>query len=279
MIFLERKECLLTSHSDRRLRLWSTKRSEFLHRVALVASAPPEIVYEADGTVRETSSQAYVHAQSAAITALYADSEDRWLFTGDADGWVRIWDLEALRPGRAPFHLLQLKEMQPHRTAVTQLQHFVLDNRTVVMSASADWTIALHTFEGARIGSFSHNGPHWRLSEPATWSHQPPGPLDDNFRGEEEDDGWGNPKRSGKGQGGRRDAEKQGAGGGMGGRTPRGSKVRTKSVIAPAVATFGAHSGQGDFKKLSVVERFKPDLTIAQQENSRLSKWHAETKK
>lgn len=52
-----------------------------------------------------------------------------------------------------------------------RLQHLRQPSE-VIVSASADWTIALHTVEGVRIGSFSHRGPHWRLADPSTWCEQ-----------------------------------------------------------------------------------------------------------
>jgi len=276
MIFLEHKEALLSTHSDGRVRLWSTKSCEFLHRLELVAPAP--VSAEAEGEGSTSPAPTYVHAQPASITSLYADSkENKWLFTGDADGWVRIWDLAPVNTNKCPTYLVRLKEMQPHNMAVTQLEHFELYDRVVIMTASADWTIALHTFEGLRIGSFSHRGPHWRLLDESSWSAQPP-EMEEGVRPEEDDDGWGaSPRRAGKPgvAGGRQDGAARntggvpGGGGGIGMRTPRGSKVRTRPVIA-AQAT----SGQGDFGKLNVVEKFKPDLTIGEQEKARLAKWH-----
>eukprot|EP00931_Biecheleriopsis_adriatica_P049577 TRINITY_DN28689_c0_g2_i1.p1 TRINITY_DN28689_c0_g2~~TRINITY_DN28689_c0_g2_i1.p1 ORF type:complete len:1101 (-),score=248.22 TRINITY_DN28689_c0_g2_i1:96-3398(-) len=295
MIFLEHKECLLSTHSDQRLRLWSTKSAEFLCRLDLLALLEEKSREEDAGqtaeipqgerqrsSLRGSRSEALglVQVQQGAITAIYTDSdENKWLFTGDANGWVRIWDLSPLTPDTFPGHLVRLKEMQPHKMAVTQLQHFVLKDRgPVIVTASADWTIALHSFDGQRIGSFSCSGPHWRLDDPTTWLDQPPA-VEEGFRGPEEDDGWGvSPRRSGKGGGAgghRRDGAAANTGGlpgqgGVGMRTPRGSKVRTRPVLAGAQV----HSGQGDFGKLSVVERFRPDLTLAEQERQRLARWH-----
>lgn len=286
MIFLEHKEFLLSTHSDRRVRLWSTRRSEFSQQLDLLRQS--EDLKEEEkktgagsptpsGPSPSSSSRpALVRAQHGSITALYADSEENlWLFTGHADGWVRVWDLKPLHPDKCPGYIVQLRAMQPHRLSVTQLQHFTKDDRVIIVTASADWTIALHTMDGQRIGHFGQREKLWRLNDIETWHAVPPEP-EEGFRGPEDDDGWGvSPRRAGK-SGGAQHRQNQanagglpGAGGGIGMRTPRGSKVRSRPVIAAQ-----HYSGQGDFGKLSVVERFKPDLTIAEQERQRLAKWH-----
>eukprot|EP00439_Symbiodinium_sp_Y106_P039795 s4865_g4.t2 len=257
-IFLEHKECLLTIHADQLARLWSTKQAEFLGKLVFMEESPEE----ASGLTL---------VQQEAITAVYTSTDNMWLFTGDANGWVRIWDLSTIRVDLCPSHLLKVKEMQLHRMAVTSLQHFKMDDLVVIVSASADWTVALHTIDGTRIGNFSHRVQEWRISDTSTWCDQPP-PVKEGLRGpEEDDDRWSSmsPRRAGMAgaAGARREGGTStsgsvpGIGVGVGLRTPRGSKVRTRPVIAPPV-----HSGQGDFGKLSVVERFKPDLTLAEQE-------------
>lgn len=262
-IFLEHKECLLTIHADQLARLWSTKQAEFLGKLVFMEESPEE----ASGLTL---------VQQEAITAVYTSADNMWLFTGDANGWVRIWDLSTIRVDLCPSHLLKVKEMQLHRMAVTSLQHFKMDDLVVIVSASADWTVALHTIDGTRIGNFSHRVQEWRISDTSTWCDQPP-PVKEGIRGpEEDDDRWSSmsPRRAGMAgaAGARREGGAStsgsvpGIGVGVGLRTPRGSKVRTRPVIAPPV-----HSGQGDFGKLSVVERFKPDLTLAEQERQKLS--------
>lgn len=257
-VFLEHKACLLTIHADGFARLWSTKQAEFLGRLEFMAS-PEEAVED----------------RMEAITSVYADDANTWLLTGHADGWVRIWDLTKIRERLDPkTGLLRVKEIQLHQMAVTSLQHFEIHGKVVIVSASSDWTVALHTMDGTRIGNFSHRGPHWRLSDFSTWCDQPP--PEEGIR-PDEDDRWGalSPRRNAGAPGARRDGAATnngsvpGIGIGLGMRTPRASKVRTRPVIPPPV-----HSGQGDFGKLSVVERFKPDITLAEQERQRLQKFH-----
>jgi len=255
-IFLEHKACLLTIHADGCPRLWSTKQAEFLGKLGFMAS-PDEAMDDIVGT----------------ITSVYTDDRNTWLFTGHADGWVRIWDLSKVADEKdAKMCLLLFKEMHLHQMAVTSLQHFGIGGRLVIVSASSDWTVALHTMDGFRIGHFSHRGTEWRLSDPTTWCDQPPPSTEEGIRGPE-DDGWGgiSPRRTAGGA--RRDAAANngavpGMGIGVGMRTPRASKVRTRPVMPAPV-----HSGQGDFGKLSVVERFKPDLSLAEQERQRLQKF------
>ena len=258
-VFLEHKACLLTIHADGSPRLWSTKQAEFLGKLDYMSS-PDEAMED----------------RMEVITSVYADDDNTWLFTGHADGWVRIWDLTRITAQKLDVKtgLLLFKEMHLHQMAVTSLQHFEISGKVVIVSASADWTVALHTMDGIRIGNFSHRGPHWRLSDQTTWCDQPPPSTEEGIRGPEDDDRWGiSPRRSAGGPGGRRDGAPTnngtvpGIGIGVGMRTPRASKVRTRPVIPPPV-----HSGQGDFGKLSVVERFKPDLTLAEQEKQRLQK-------
>eukprot|EP00913_Durusdinium_trenchii_P029054 g27242.t1 len=201
-----------------------------------------------------------VEDRMATITSVYADDANTWLLTGHADGWVRIWDLTKIRERAVMCHTCQnhgLEEIQLHQMAVTSLQHFEIHGKVVIVSASSDWTVALHTMD-----DFS------------TWCDQPP--PEEGIR-PDEDDRWGalSPRRNAGAPGARRDGAATnngsvpGIGIGLGMRTPRASKVRTRPVIPPPV-----HSGQGDFGKLSVVERFKPDITLAEQERQRLQKFH-----
>eukprot|EP00930_Biecheleria_cincta_P037482 TRINITY_DN25736_c0_g1_i1.p1 TRINITY_DN25736_c0_g1~~TRINITY_DN25736_c0_g1_i1.p1 ORF type:complete len:1103 (-),score=189.58 TRINITY_DN25736_c0_g1_i1:90-3398(-) len=285
MIFLEHKEFLLSTHSDRRVRLWSTRRSEFSQQLDLLRQQTPEDLKEEGKTDADSSSMpsassssrgTLVRAQHGSITALYADSEEnQWFFSGHADGWVRVWDLKPLQPDKCPGYIVQLRAMQPHRLPVTHIQHFTKDDRVFIVTASADWTIALHTMDGRRIGHLGQRGKPWKLNDIETWVAIAPEP-EEGFRGPEDDDGWGvSPRRAGKSGGAphRQNPANSGGlpgtGGGIGMRTPRGSKVRSRPVIAAQ-----HYSGQGDFGKLSVVERFKPDTTIADQEKQRLAKWH-----
>jgi WD40 repeat protein len=184
MIYLEYKDIFISSHADNIVRAWSRQKAEFIERLQLLARAPETRDGNAKGSAAEFEEGAYprgkgtaaardrggsddtsstnpvseedclVSAQTSAITALYSDSDNRWLFTGDAEGWVRLWDLIRYYPGRK--YLMRYFELQPHRQPVTQLQYFELDGENVIMSASADGTIALCTIEGDRIGTFSN---------------------------------------------------------------------------------------------------------------------------
>lgn len=298
MIHLEHKFCLLTTHTDGRVRLWSTKSPDFLQRLELLAPAPPassEVPERSDipeasdkllspasaiGMAEPTASTApaaasavsYVAAQTAPVTALYSDNaENRWLFTGDADGYVRTWDLAPVRPAlkQWPRYLLLLQEFQPHQQAVTQLQHFELDGHVVVMSASADWTIALCSIEGERIGTFSGRGPHWNLAE-KRWRSEPP-PLDEGPRASEDEDGWGlSPRRAGKGPQGRHAGRANaGAGGGAGVastgvRTPR-TGLNTRPTVMPQALCRPQHLQLN-------ADKFRPDMSLVEHERQWLAK-------
>jgi len=293
MIHLEHRGCLLTSHTDGRVRLWSTKSPDFLQRLELLAPAGSgpdrsENPDASDKIVSSSSSAATVEAaaapalggaslvsaQAAPVTALYSDNaENRWLFTGDAEGYVRTWDLTPLRHGQhqLPRYLLQLQEFRPHQQAVTQLQHFELDGRVVVMSASADWTIVLCSIEGERIGTFSGKGPHWHLAEKTSWRSMPP-PLDEGPRASEDEDGWGlSPRRAGKGAQGRH-AGRAGAGvpggagvTGTGVRTPRTGQLKTRPTAAPQAHCRPQHLQLN-------ADKFRPDMSLVEHEKQWLAK-------
>jgi len=331
LIYLETKEILLSTHSDRKVRVWSIRKSEFIQRLELLEPAPPQeasssgdrMATEKSGAGDSSSSaprehmrdamrgadlghhgqktassssaapaastsERLVNAQEKPITALYTDSqENRWLFTGDAEGKIRVWDLTPLNvchTGKGPppvKYLLKLHEFQPHRQPVTHLQHFELDGQIVVMSASLDCTIVLCTIQGERIGTFCSKGPHWRLADKSTWIDTPP-LLDDGPRMSEEDDGWGlSPRRPGKGGPGGRHHHGRGApgaagapGGAPGGiRTPRSGQARivTRTTMAQA-GHGGGIGGRGVYRNLKAVDIIKPDLGLYDQENQLLKK-------
>jgi len=224
MIWLEHKDCLFTMHSDRRLRVWSTKKCEFLQRLDLLA---PVRISSADLHAEDTSEKGtegseqadrrgsaqaasrtrpdapmLVPAQKARVVSLHAESAgNKWLLTGDMDGYVRAWDLSPFNPARGSTqpYLVRMCEFQPHRHSVTHLQYFELDGQAVVMSASVDCTVVLCTLQGERIGTFSTKGPHWQLAERNAWCSTPP-VVEEGPWLSEEDDGWGrSPRRAGAG--------------------------------------------------------------------------------
>eukprot|EP00927_Polykrikos_kofoidii_P039214 TRINITY_DN33643_c0_g1_i1.p1 TRINITY_DN33643_c0_g1~~TRINITY_DN33643_c0_g1_i1.p1 ORF type:complete len:1117 (+),score=166.25 TRINITY_DN33643_c0_g1_i1:166-3516(+) len=325
MIYLDRKECLLSSHADRIVRVWSTKRAEFLQRLDLLSPAVPGVTSEVHSkemdplmaiTSRATSGTSstkdsrresavanmsalpgstsgvssdgmdclpgavncdLVCGQKAAISALHTDSADnKVLFTGDVEGFVRVWDMEDFCPHSvsAARHLVRVREFRPHKQSVTHLQYFELDGQAVVMSASVDGTIVLCSMAGERIGTFSATGKNkdWRLAEgQSSWRSVPP-PLDEGPRSNDEDDGWGTSHRiSGKGgraaKGNQSGVPGAGAGGGRAGQRSE----RPRLGARPERAHAGC--GKGIFKNLKVVEQFQPDLSIADQEKQRLHRW------
>mmetsp|Transcript_23156 Transcript_23156/g.51119 ORF Transcript_23156/g.51119 Transcript_23156/m.51119 type:complete len:1075 (+) Transcript_23156:90-3314(+) len=270
MIWLEHKECLLTSHSDTQLRTWSPKLYEFLYRLELLKE--------------ETSTTLLVPAQVAPITCLYADqSENKWLITGDSEGWIRTWDLSTFRPHHnsrtSPKHVLLRHEFRSHMQAVTHLQHFELDGVVVVMSASADCTIVLQTIDGRRIGNLSSRGHLWRLSEESSWNVGFPS-LEELPAKQDTDDGWNvNPRRPVRAQA--RGNALRSAGHGVTGSTPRGiASVNGPSMRSPRGPakvetrrgpTSYAPSGHPIFNKLNAVEQFRPNFAIVEQERRWLS--------
>eukprot|EP00929_Paragymnodinium_shiwhaense_P117445 TRINITY_DN8801_c0_g1_i2.p1 TRINITY_DN8801_c0_g1~~TRINITY_DN8801_c0_g1_i2.p1 ORF type:complete len:1148 (-),score=306.96 TRINITY_DN8801_c0_g1_i2:362-3805(-) len=321
MIYLEHKECLLSTHTDRIVRVWSTKRAEFLQHLQLLAPAPPppeekekegeddnlhDVIAKkfaastpgggaasssasadaskagsrkdgaaaAAGAEDEPEERPLVNSQKAAVTALLAESaSNKILFTGDSEGFVRLWGMSDFQPtllGRPmQKHLLRSCEFQPHRQAVTQLQHFELEGVQVIMTASTDCTIALCTTEGERIGTFCSKGPHWSLGGgPAAWSSTPP--LLEEGPKAEDDDGWGaSPRKNNRPRAGAPGLS-GGAVGAVSGRAGHAGRSRpgvgTRPTPAPAAC------GTGIFKQLRAVERFKPDLSIGEREKQRLGK-------
>merc|ERR1719161_431347 len=138
MIYLEHKECLLTTHSDSVLRVWSVKKYAFLQRLTL-GDTP-------DKAARSTTSGAGDTVSPPLTTAIHSDQAgNNWLFTGDADGFLRKWDMSEFHPHKpgAPQlkTLVELNCMQPHRQKVTHIQYFELEGMQIVMSAGEDCTV------------------------------------------------------------------------------------------------------------------------------------------
>lgn len=284
LLYLEQKDWLLSTHADRKARVWSHRRGSFLQYLDLEGEAWTSSAGADELPIRASSSTRPVQMGSergerAPVTAVYSDRENRWLFTGDQEGCVRVWDLSTFYPPTSR-RLPRLHEMQPHRQPVTHLQHFELDSQGYIITASQDWTVALSTLEGQRIGTFNGKGDVWRLHDRSSWSTLLPA-LDEPSAAHE-DKGWLSSRRGGKGAGrhcpparsGERDARPTlGAASSLSARAPRGSQVRTGAVVANK-----AHCGRSCFKMLSAVDRTncKPDLTVAAQEEQflkRAAKW------
>lgn len=258
MIYMEHKECLLSTHSDNLLRVWSVKNYAFVQRLTLGDSS---------GQPR-SSSQSSLDKENPGIpmtTAIHSDhAANQWLFTGDADGFVKKWDMSEFHPHKhgAPQlkTLIELQCFQPHRQAVTQIQYFELEGKEIVMSAGADCTVSLSTAEGERIGIFSGKGRPWRLSEESTWSAELP-PMDEGKSRKEDDDwSWRSPRRPGT-KGGGRAKGSAGSGGAPGpmdyGRSPRAAQSRLK-ISTTTTQASRTYCGRGVFSELSAVEKHQP---------------------
>lgn len=267
LIFLEHKDCLLSTHSDRKARLWSRGKATFLQLLDLEALSPRP---QADATVDQPLETATLRVSSAGrapVTALHTDQrENKWLFTGDQDGWARVWDLSILRPSVVLHRLPRLHEMQMHRQAITHLQHIELDGLVLVMSAALDWTIALSTLDGQRIGTFNGKSSMWKLTDQSTWFTILP--VFEEQRAKEEEKGWMNHRRLGKAAAGNRHGKAEtrlpGTPGALGMRPPRVTQTRARQAVPSQ-----AHCGRGIFKDLTAVDRphIKPDLNVATHEN------------
>merc|ERR1711957_875825 len=98
MIFLDQKECLFSSHSDRRFRVWSVRKSEFLHRIQLVREFP-KVPMMATAEPKGDHGSDVVEAQLERVASLYSDADhNSWLISGDAAGNVRVWNLHSYTP-------------------------------------------------------------------------------------------------------------------------------------------------------------------------------------
>eukprot|EP00746_Dinoflagellata_sp_MGD_P124376 gnl/MRDRNA2_/MRDRNA2_58967_c0_seq1.p1 gnl/MRDRNA2_/MRDRNA2_58967_c0~~gnl/MRDRNA2_/MRDRNA2_58967_c0_seq1.p1 ORF type:complete len:1155 (-),score=226.27 gnl/MRDRNA2_/MRDRNA2_58967_c0_seq1:93-3557(-) len=266
MIYLEHKECLLSTHSDHYLRVWSVKNYAFVQRLTLGETA--------DKAARAATSGSGAAGESATApltTAIHSDqAANQWLFTGDADGFVKIWDMSEFHPhkhGAPPLKtLIELQCFQPHRQAVTQIQYFELEGKQIVMSAGADCTVSLSTAEGERIGTFSAKGRPWRLSEESTWSAELPPMEEGNRRKEDDDFSWRSPRRPGTKGGGR--AKGSAGGGAQGpmdyGRSPRAAQSRLK-ISTTTTQASRTYCGRGVFSELSAVEKHQPDPELAEK--------------
>lgn len=261
IVFLEHKHCIISTHADHRLRVWSTKRSEFLHRLELVQPATESSLAEPSCGSKPRNLLGFMNAQVAPITSIYVDAEEnRWMITGDSEGYVRIWDLQDFAPGSVPSrHLLKLHEFQPHVQKVTHVQHFSVDGLVVVMSASADGTIALSMITGQRIGTF--NGALWSLTDHKTFSETRP-VLDDMPM----PDAW-----TLRGRGRNVPSGCQGAVGSSGHRTPRVGKVLTQRNTSSSAPS----SGNGTYKRLVAVDRHMAEFDIPEQEKLWQTEWQS----
>merc|ERR1719277_320228 len=159
--------------------------------------------------------------------------------------------------------------MQPHKQAVTQLQHFELDGQVAIMSGSADWTIAMCTITGERIGTFNGKGPHWTLAKPSEWCSMPP-VLDDAPRPTEEDEGGLSLslRRPGKATG-RRFGADQGSARLAGSPGITGLRAPRAAQFSRPVASGNAHR-EGIYQKIKAVERNRPESAIYRDETQYL---------
>eukprot|EP00741_Cyanophora_paradoxa_P015874 tig00020909_g15325.t1 len=126
------------------------------------------------------------HPKGEAIVALCADESDSFLFTGDAAGHVKVWDVSKLSgeareaaaaaaaaasEGGTAREFVELYHWRAHESALVSLDF--VDKNQMLLTGSVDGSICLWTLNGAFVGVFRPQS-YWSLSDPSTWANPVP---------------------------------------------------------------------------------------------------------
>ncbi|XP_072826852.1 cilia- and flagella-associated protein 337 [Vicugna pacos] len=94
------------------------------------------------------------------------DKTNRYLATGDLDGWLKIWNIEEYCLNSSKSKLTRapalIRSFRPHEDWISSLEMCELGGRWLVLSASADCSICVTDVCGAPVGVFGQ-AKHWQL--------------------------------------------------------------------------------------------------------------------
>lgn len=119
------------------------------------------------------------------------DRTCKYLITGDIDGCVKVWNIQEYCLHYSDSIVNQppplLTAFQPHVDCVTHLETCEHSRRLLIISASADCSVAVSNISGSPVGIFGQEE-HWRIDEsaeplfPNTHQLEEEGEEDDNER-------------------------------------------------------------------------------------------------
>ncbi|KAL2912296.1 hypothetical protein HK105_208211 [Polyrhizophydium stewartii] len=123
------------------------------------------LMFEVDGT----------ESRSEGIFTMVTNSSNTLLFTGDALGWVCVFDIhETALNDDSPAAMPLVVSFRAHVRSVTSMD--IIEGPDVLVTCSADCTIRMFSFKGEYIGIFGQSA-LWELGQPASYMH-PTKPLD-----------------------------------------------------------------------------------------------------
>ncbi|XP_058151220.1 cilia- and flagella-associated protein 337 isoform X6 [Dasypus novemcinctus] len=94
------------------------------------------------------------------------DKLNRYLVTGDIDGWLKIWNIEEYCLNSVKSKVTQpptlIRSFQPHEDRISSLEMCELGGRLLIISSSADCSISLSDVSNAPIWIFGQ-AKHWQI--------------------------------------------------------------------------------------------------------------------
>lgn len=108
------------------------------------------------------------------VLGLSTDEENRLLVSGDTAGCIQVWDIaEYGLQSRDKGPLMKpslLYSWRAHDSTVVSVDLLSYDSESFLVSASADKTARLWSFDGKYVGTFGQEK-KWSLKNPATYQH------------------------------------------------------------------------------------------------------------
>mmetsp|Transcript_37768 Transcript_37768/g.61203 ORF Transcript_37768/g.61203 Transcript_37768/m.61203 type:complete len:933 (-) Transcript_37768:1406-4204(-) len=155
VVFLaKRGNTLLSCGADGKMRIWNVRDARHVHS------------FHAG------------HAQGEPIISMSTDQSDSYIFTADAAGYVKVWDVshicERIAASDSPL-LVELSHWRAHMAAIVSVDY--IDRSKMVLTASTDGTISMWTLQGAHVGVF-RPGSNWNLVDPSTFMNSNPVPVE-----------------------------------------------------------------------------------------------------
>ncbi|ELU05069.1 hypothetical protein CAPTEDRAFT_229382 [Capitella teleta] len=106
------------------------------------------------------------HSQVGSLV-MVVDEHSHWMATGDVDGLIKVWDISQYCMYDSEDSIITTppplkSQFIPHIDALSTLEIFVRNERTLILSASADCSVQLWDIYGNQIGVFGQEG-HWKV--------------------------------------------------------------------------------------------------------------------